>query len=85
MREFFIRIFEKITGVIVALSAAAVIVAALAAIGEGGIAGALLVLAFGLIYVVVLGGLMYLGLGIYHNTKRTAEAMEAMSAAPRQG
>ncbi|MEM0936876.1 MAG: hypothetical protein AAF646_06420 [Pseudomonadota bacterium] len=85
MREFFIRILEKITGVIVALSAAAVIVAALAAIGEGGIAGALLVLAFGLIYVVVLGGLMYLGLGIYHNTKRTAEAMEAMSAAPRQG
>lgn len=35
----------------------------------------LLVLAIGAIGVLVYGGFLYLGLGIYYNTKRTAEGV----------
>ena len=43
--------------------------------GGGPLAG-LLILVIGAIYILFVGGFMYLGLGIYHNTKRTAEALE---------
>ncbi|MFD2440119.1 hypothetical protein ACFSS8_08560 [Paracoccus kondratievae] len=33
----------------------------------------------GTIYLILIGGMVYLGLGIYNNTKRTAEAIERLS------
>jgi hypothetical protein len=42
----------------------------------GGILAGLAILVVGSIYVVFMGGLMYLGLGIYQNTKRAADALE---------
>ncbi len=45
------------------------------AVGGGPLA-ALMILIGGSIYVLFVGGFMYLGLGIYQNTKRTAEALE---------
>ena len=86
MRDFFINSFEKLVGVIVVLLGIGVVLAAGAAAmgaggqgGPGGILGALVVLVVGGVYVILVGGFMYLGLGIYQNTKRMADAMERQS------
>ncbi len=76
MRDFFISTFEKIVGVIVILMGIGVILGAFGAGAQSGILAFLGVLVFGAVYVVLMGGLMYLGLGIYHNTKRTADALD---------
>lgn len=83
MRDFFINSFEKLVGVIVILMSIGVVLGAAAALfgaggpgGPNGVLGALMILIFGGIYIIFIGGLMYLGLGIYQNTKRMADAME---------
>jgi hypothetical protein len=88
MRDFFIRGFEVILGLVLILAVLGVILAAGAvAMGsvpvngldvQGPVAGAAILIG-GLVYLLFIGGLMYLGLGIYHNTRRTAEATEARS------
>ena len=91
MRDFFINGFEILVGVIVVLLIIAVLGAAGAvAFGgggtfiqgmpmQGGILAGVAILVAGLLYVVFLGGLMYLGLGIYQNTKKSAAALERMA------
>ena len=88
MRDFFINAFEKLVAVIVVLMCIFVVIAAAAVsfgagMGPGGQGGGILqglmVLIVGAIYVVFLGGAMYLGLGIYQNTKRTADLLERMA------
>lgn len=90
MRDFFIGGFEILLGIIVVLMIIAVIVfAGVAGFGggmmmngqaiPGGPAVAAGILVGGLLYVLFIGGFMYLGLGIYQNTKRTAAAMERMA------
>lgn len=81
MRDFFINAFEKLVGVIVILMIIGIVVAAIAAGTQRdvGLAGAIGILIGGGIYVIVMGGLMYLGLGIYNNTRRSAEALEEMA------
>lgn len=37
---------------------------------------ALGVLIAGALYIILTGGMMYLGIGIYHNTKRMADAVD---------
>ena len=93
MRDFFINSFEILVGVIVVLLSLGVIIfAGIAAFGGGapgmgtgmamanGPLAGLAILVGGAIYVIFIGGLMYLGLGIYQNTKRTAIAVEKLSA-----
>lgn len=89
MRDFFINAFEKLVAVIVVLMCLGVVVGAAAVSfgggmgpggGQGGILQGLLVLVAGAIYVVFLGGAMYLGLGIYQNTKRSADLLERIAA-----
>ena len=46
---------------------------------DGGLLAGLAVWFGGGIWLMMTGGMAYLGLGIYHNTRRTAEAMEAMA------
>jgi hypothetical protein len=48
--------------------------------GGGGPLMGLFVLIAGAVYLVLVGGFMYLGLGIYQNTKRTAEAVEKLAS-----
>ena len=93
MRDFFITSLEKVINVIVVLGAVAVLVAAGAALigggptmgpggntmPGGGVLAALAILVAGGIYIVLVGGFMYLGLGIYQNTRRTAEAVEKLA------
>lgn len=91
MRDFFINGFEILVGIIIVLLGIGVLVAAgAAAFGGGGTmvqgmpmqGGPLMGLAIlvgGFLYLIFIGGLMYLGLGIYQNTKKTAAAMERMA------
>ena len=83
MRDFFIRSLEKLVGVVVVLLSLAVVGGAIAVLvvepapGQpSGALGALAVLVGGAIYVIFVGGFMYLGIGIYQNTKRMADVLE---------
>jgi hypothetical protein len=92
MVAFFVRSLELLMNVLIVLGVATVFVAAGAA-GFGGISiengqtwggpiPFLVVLLGGLIYLTLFGGFVYLGLGIYKNTKRSAEALERLTAVP---
>ncbi|MBM1310612.1 hypothetical protein JQT66_10570 [Sulfitobacter mediterraneus] len=86
MRDFFIKSLEVVINVIVVIAAIGIIVAAgiafangdAAAVqyGVGGVAAGLMILIGGGIYLTIMAGFMYLGIGIYQNTKRTAELLE---------
>ena len=81
MRDFFINALDKLVAVIIVLMIIGVVGMSVMMTmqPQGGILMALGVLIGGGLYVVLLGGFMYLGLGIYHNTRRTADATEAMA------
>ena len=79
MRDFFINGFEKPVAVLIVLLGVAVVVGAFAGLSQEGLVAFLAILVGGSIYVVFLGGALYLGLGIYQNTKRTAELLEQQS------
>lgn len=77
MRDFFIGALDKIVGGIIVLLGLAVIVMAIVALFTpqgGGIFAALMILIGGAFYVLMTGGMLYLFLGIYKNTKITADA-----------
>lgn len=82
MRDFFINSLEKILNVIVVLMAVAIIIGTLFVLFMGGqgffgnLLSAILVLIGGALYLVLFAGMAYLGLGIYQNTKRTADLLE---------
>ncbi len=81
MRDFFIQTAEKLIAVFVVLMLIAVFVGGLGSIVApsyqgGGFLMGLLIWVFGGLYVVIMGGLLYLGFGIYRNTLRTAELLE---------
>jgi uncharacterized membrane protein len=79
MRDFFINTFESLIAIIVVLSAISAVIAGFSTMFTGGgFFGGLAVLIFGAISTVVLGGGLYLAFGIYHNTKRTADAVERL-------
>jgi hypothetical protein len=88
MRDFFIRGFEAVLSIILIIAAIGIVIAAgAAAFGGSQLGGAasgmqgpvagLAILIVGFVGLLIYGGLLYLGLGIYHNTRRTAEALEA--------
>ena len=92
MRDLFINLFEKLVSIIIILMILAVLafsimmmagggVMMVGPMGEmgGGLVPGLIFLVAGLIYVIFVGGFMYLGLGIYQNTKATAEAVRGMA------
>ena len=81
MRDFFIRSLETIINVVMVVGGLGVLIATVAVASNpygGGMLAALAVLVGGTLYLMLVGGIVYLGLGIYHNTRRTAEAIEAM-------
>ena len=84
MRGFFIQSLEKIVNFMAVLSIIGVVLAALGVMffgapqGGGFLAG-LAVLVVGALYVVLIFGGIYLALGIYENTRRTAEASEQLA------
>ena len=82
MRDFFINSLEKIVTVIILLMVIGVVLSGFGAMfnAQGGLLAGLAVWVFGGIYVLIMGGMLYLALGIYDNTRRTAAAVEALSA-----
>ncbi|MBN8294283.1 hypothetical protein JI664_20085 [Rhodobacter sp. NTK016B] len=82
MRDFFINMFEKLINVLVVILLIGVLVGTVGVFmvpSQTGIPSGLVaigVLIGGLIYVTLIAGFMYLGLGIYQNTKRTADLLE---------
>ena len=80
MRNFFIKSFEFVASIIVALGFLILIVGtvAVAQSPEGGIARAIGVLFGGFVYLALLVGSIYLVIGIHDNTKRTALAVEEL-------
>lgn len=89
MRDFFINSLEVLVSVIVVLLGLGVLAAAAAAafggggMGPGGMGGGgplagLAILIGGGLYVIIVGGFLYMGIGIYQNTKRSAEALEKL-------
>lgn len=84
MRDFFINSLEKIVTVILLLMVVGVVLSGFGAMfnPQGGLLAGLAVWVFGGIYVLIMGGMLYLALGIYDNTRRTAAAVEALVAKP---
>ncbi len=85
MRNFFILWMERIVNVVIVIGAIAIFVSGVAAIfgsnagmGQGLLAGLAIWLG-GAIYLILMGGLIYLGLGIHDNTRRTAQAVEELA------
>ena len=79
MRDFFIQSFEKLVSVIVVLMMIGSVLGAFIAGAQEGFLAFVLVLIMGALYTVLLGGGLYLGLGIYQNTKRSAELLERIA------
>jgi len=82
MRDFFINSLEKLVTIIVAVLCVGVVIAAIATMfsDQGGFFAGIGVLIAGGIYAIMVGGLLFLALGIYDNTRRTAEAVEKLAA-----
>lgn len=79
MRDFFIKSFESLIAVVIIVSAIATVIAGFAAMFSDGFFSGIAVWLFGALYTVIMGGGLYLAFGIYHNTKRTADAIERMA------
>ncbi|WP_071674502.1 hypothetical protein [Nioella nitratireducens] len=79
MRDFFIGLLDKLIAVLVILMIVGVLVGTVVAATSpmGGALQAVGVLIGGGLYVILMAGMMYLFLGIYHNTKRTADILES--------
>lgn len=95
MRDFFINSLEILVSVLVVLLSIAVLaIAAMVAFGGGmgpaaamgpmgGASGPLAglgILIGGALYVIFVGGFLFMGIGIYKNTKRSAEALEKLAS-----
>ncbi len=81
MRDFFILWMERIINVVVVIGAVVVLIAAVATMfnAQGGFLAGIGVLVGGALYLILMAGMIYLGLGIYANTRRTAEAVEELA------
>lgn len=88
MRDFFVNALEKLVAVIIVLLGLAVVgIAGFLAfgppLGRGAPSGpmiGLLILVVGAVWVILIGGFMYLGIGTYQNTKRSANALEKLAS-----
>lgn len=86
MSHFFIRLLDFLIGIAVVVGFLGVLVVAFAAssgaisgpagISFGGNGAGIVVLIGGLLYLAFISGFLYLGVGIYDNTRRSAEALE---------
>ncbi|MFV0292330.1 MAG: hypothetical protein ACK5II_03560 [Paracoccus sp. (in: a-proteobacteria)] len=75
MRDFFINWAEKLLTVLIVLLMIGVVLTAIGVMftGQqpGGFLAGLLVLVLGPLYVIILGGAMYVSFGIFRNTQET--------------
>lgn len=81
LRDFFILWMERIINVVMVVGAVGVVIGGFVVMFSptGGVLQGMLTWVAGTIYLVMIGGMIYLGLGIYNNTRRTAEAVEKLA------
>lgn len=79
MRELIIKSLDMIVWIVAGLIALAGVIAGVMALGQGEVAGLVIIIG-GLLYAVVFAGMFFLMIGVYTNTKRTAEAIEKLAA-----
>ena len=84
MRDFFILWLERIINVVIVIAAVFVLIGGFVVMfsANGGFFQGLAAWFVGTLYLIVMGGMIYLGLGIYNNTRRTADAVERLSQRP---
>jgi uncharacterized membrane protein len=82
MRDFFIDWAEKLITVFVALMVLSVVVGGLFTMfapgPQGSFLGGLMILVFGVLYAIIVGGMLYLFFGIHRNTQRTNDLLEQL-------
>ena len=78
MRETIIKIFEILIWIIGALYAIGGVIGGLFVLAQGEIAGLGIIIG-GLLGAVVIMALFFIQIGIYNNTRRTADAVEKLA------
>ncbi|MBE0554573.1 MAG: hypothetical protein IH625_12860 [Rhodobacteraceae bacterium] len=79
MRELIIKSLDMIVWIVAGLIALGGVIVGVMALGQGEVAGLGIIIG-GLLYAVVFAGMFFLMIGVYTNTKRTAEAIEKLAA-----
>ncbi|MEM8592643.1 MAG: hypothetical protein AAGF13_08965 [Pseudomonadota bacterium] len=87
MKKFFIGSLEIIVGILVVLGIVVTCFGAFFVSQDptGGMAAGIGVLVAGFIYITMFAGAFYLLLGVYDNTKKTAEILDRLSSQGRIG
>ena len=78
MRETIIKIFEILIWIIGALYAIGGVIGGIFVLAQGEIAGLGIIIG-GLLGAVVIMALFFIQIGIYNNTRRTADAVEKLA------
>lgn len=79
MRQLIINSFDALVWVFGALILVASVIGGLGTIAQGQTLAGLGIILGGAIYAVLMMGMFFIAIGIYHNTKRTAEAVAGMT------
>jgi hypothetical protein len=79
MRDMIIKSLDVIVWIVAFVFAAGGIIAGVVALANGQAQGIALII-LGPLYAIIFAGWIFLSIGTYHNTKRTAEAIEKLAA-----
>jgi hypothetical protein len=79
MREFVIKSLDILIWVVGGIIAIGGILAGLFAVVQGQMSGLLFII-LAPIYAIIFCGMFLLAVGVYHHTRRTAEALEKLAA-----
>lgn len=82
MRQLIIDSFEKLVWALIVLIIIGAVIGGIgmmfSPVGPGFIGGLLLIIG-GILYAIVIGGMMFLFIGIHENTKKTVEQLERIT------
>jgi hypothetical protein len=78
MRDFVIKSLDVIVWIVAAVFVAAGVIGGLFALANGQMQGLALII-LGPLYAIVFAGWIFLAIGTYNNTKRTADAIEKLA------
>lgn len=79
MRDFVIKSLDIVIWIVGGLIVVAGVVAGLLAVGNGQMQGLIFVI-LAPIYAIIFCGMFLLAIGVYNNTRRTAEALEKLAS-----
>jgi hypothetical protein len=79
MRDFVIKSLDILIWVVGGLIAIGGIIVGMMALGQGQMQGILFII-LAPIYAIIFCGMFLLAIGVYNNTRRTAEALEKMAS-----